>query len=290
MVFSIAIQQKQYCTYTLNDQTVPSRLEVVPERGGLITRWQVQGQEILYFDVERFTHPELSVRGGVPILFPICGNLPDNQYTYQGQTYTLKQHGFGRDLPWQVTDRQTQDGVHLTLELSSNDQTRAVYPFAFRVVFTYRLQGNSLEIRQRYLNLSNQPMPFSMGLHPYFYVADKTQLAFEIPATQFQDQITQETHAFSGEFDWSADEIDVAFKPLSSQVARVVDRDRHIQLTLEFDPSHSTLVFWTVKGKDYYCLEPWSAPRNALNTGNHRITLPPGASHEAWVKFTVELT
>jgi galactose mutarotase-like enzyme len=59
---------------------------------------------MLYLDVERFANPELSIRGGVPILFPICGNLPDNCYTYNGQQYTLKQHGFGRYLPWEVTE------------------------------------------------------------------------------------------------------------------------------------------------------------------------------------------
>ena len=31
-----------------------SLIRIVPERGGLITEWRSYGQELLYFDLERF--------------------------------------------------------------------------------------------------------------------------------------------------------------------------------------------------------------------------------------------
>jgi galactose mutarotase-like enzyme len=286
-VFAIARSSQQYETYILTDQGASSRLEVVPERGGIITSWSLQGQDILYLDAERFTDPSLSVRGGIPILFPICGNLPNNTYTYKGEQYTLKQHGFARDLPWEVTNQVTNDLVALTLVLNSNDQTRAVYPFDFQLAFTYQLKGNTLEIQQRYTNHSTEPMPFSTGLHPYFFTSDKTKLEFEIPASQYQDQITKEVHPFSGTFDLSRDEIDVAFRQVNGSSASVADTGRRLKVRLSYSDLYSTLVFWTVKGKDYYCLEPWSAPRNALNTGDHLTQLAPGASYEASVTLAV---
>ncbi len=286
-MFAIARLSQQYETYILTDQGASSRLEVVPERGGIITSWSLQGQDILYLDAERFTDPSLSVRGGIPILFPICGNLPNNTYTYKGEQYTLKQHGFARDLPWEVTNQVTNDLVALTLVLNSNDQTRAVYPFDFQLAFTYQLKGNTLEIQQRYTNHSTEPMPFSTGLHPYFFTSDKTKLEFEIPASQYQDQITKEVHPFSGTFDLSRDEIDVAFRQVNGSSASVADTGRRLKVTLRYSDLYSTLVFWTVKGKDYYCLEPWSAPRNALNTGDHLTQLAPGASYEASVTLAV---
>ena len=278
--------QEQYKTYILTDVSNQSRLEVVPERGGIITRWQFQGREILYLDTERFANPSLSVRGGIPILFPICGNLPDNTYTYKGQQYTLKQHGFARDLPWEVVDQTTLGGASLTLVLNSNEQTRALYPFDFQIAFTYHVVENTLEIQQRYTNYSSEPMPFSTGIHPYFLVADKTQLKFDIPANEYQHK-TGETQPFNGSFDLNQDEIDVAFKQLSSTSASVTDSAQHLKLQLDYDDIYSTLVFWTIKGKDFYCLEPWSAPRNAMNTGEHLIQLDPGASRETLVKMTV---
>ncbi|MBD1867500.1 aldose epimerase [Cyanobacteria bacterium FACHB-471] len=288
-MFAIDLEQKQYKTYILSDQIGQSRLEVVPERGGIITSWQIRGKEMLYLDAERFANPELTVRGGIPILFPICGNLPDNTYTYQGQSYTLKQHGFARDLPWEVTDRVTQDGASLTLVLNSNDQTRAVYPFDFQLIFTYRLQGNSLEIHQRYTNHSAEAMPFSTGLHPYFQVFDKTQLQFEIPSNQFQNQRDKSVQSFSGQFDFDLDEIDASFWQLSGQSAAVADLGQQTRLKLDYAPLYSTLVFWTVKGKDFYCLEPWSAPRNALNTGDRLTHLASGETLETVVQLTVDL-
>jgi galactose mutarotase-like enzyme len=282
------INQSQYKTYILTDPIAQTRLEVVPERGGIITRWQVRGRDLLYLDGDRFTNPSLSVRGGIPILFPICGNLPNNTYTHQGKTYTLKQHGFARDLPWTVSDRPPQDGITLTLQ--SNDQTRAVYPFDFELTFTYRLQGNALIIQQRYANRSPEPMPFSTGFHPYFAVSDaaseKNQLQFDIPATQLTNQIDQTQHPFSGQFDFEQAEIDVAFQQVARQEASVTHSGH--RLTLSYDPIYATLVFWTIKGKDYYCLEPWSAPRNALNSGKDLTWLKPGATIETEVKLSVE--
>lgn len=286
-MFAIARSSQQYETYILTDQSASSRLEVVPERGNIITSWSLQGQEILYLDAERFSNPSLSVRGGIPILFPICGNLPNNTYSCNGEQYTLKQHGFARDLPWKVTDQVTNGLVALTLVLNSNEQTRAVYPFDFQLAFTYQLKGNTLEIQQRYTNHSSEPMPFSSGLHPYFFTSDKSQLKFEIPASQYQDQITKEVHPFSGSFDLSRDEIDVAFRQVNGSCASVTDIGRRLKITLTYSDLYSTLVFWTVKGKDYYCLEPWSAPRNAINTGEHLTQLAPGASYQASVTLAV---
>jgi galactose mutarotase-like enzyme len=287
-VFAIVQEQRQYKTYILSTPNNEATLEVVPERGGIITRWQVQGKEILYLDAERFTKPEMTVRGGNPILFPICGNLPDNTYTYNGKTYTLKQHGFARDLPWQVTDQSTENAASITLTLASSDQTRTLYPFDFQLDFTYTLKGNTLATHQRYTNHSSEVMPFSAGFHPYFTVSDKTQLQFDIPSTEFQNHRTQAIEGFSGKFDFEQDEIDVAFRELSRHSATVTDLSQATRLTLTYSPVFSTLVFWTIKGKEYYCLEPWTAGRNALNTGDRLIHLDPKASFETTFDLTVD--
>lgn len=290
MEFAIAIQQQQYKTYILTDHHAQSRIEVVPERGGIITRWQLRDEEILYLDAERFANPDLTVRGGIPILFPICGNLPDNTYTIHGKEYQLKQHGFARDLPWQVIDQQTQECASITLLLESNDQTKQLYPFDFQVIFTYQLKGSTLEIRQSYTNKSAESMPFSTGLHPYFTTVDKTALQFQIPSTEYQDQRNKTIHPFTGSFDFESDEIDVAFRDLTDVSASVTDNSRQLDLHLSYDDAYSRVVFWTVKGKDFYCLEPWTAPRNAMNTGEQLIILEPEASLETVVALTVTLS
>lgn len=287
MAFSVSVKPNQYQTYILTDETALSRIEVVPDRGGIITRWSIQGQEILYLDEERFANPELSIRGGIPILFPICGNLPNNTYQYNGQTYTLKQHGFARNLPWEVIDQKTNDCASITLTLTNNEETLKVYPFEFQLKFTYELVGKNLRIRQQYHNLSQKVMPFSFGFHPYFLTRDKTQLAFDIPASSYQDQHTKEVFSYEGNFDFTKDEIDVGFQALTRSTASMTDHQRQLKLTLNWSDDYSTFVFWTVKGKDYVCLEPWSAPRNAITTREQLTTLEPGTSCEALVEMSV---
>ena len=285
---AIAIEQQQYKTYVLSDGN--AQVAVVPERGGIITRWQIQGQEIFYMDTERFKDPTLSVRGGIPLLFPICGNLPFDTYTLNGQTYKLQQHGFARNLPWEATEQSTEDGASVTVSLKSNETTRAGYPFDFELNFVYTLRGNTLELRYRHTNLSDRPMPFATGIHPYFAVADKGHLTLDLPSTEYKVKGGAEVYPFSGQFDFDQEEIDFAFINLTGSSATVTDRGRNLKLTLEYDDDYSTLVFWTVKGKDFYCLEPWSAPRNALNTGEHLLQASPGATVETVVKMTVELS
>jgi galactose mutarotase-like enzyme len=287
-VFSISEQADRYATYVLKDSSTAARLEVVPERGGLITRWQVAGQDILYFDAERFADPSKSVRGGIPILFPICGNLPENQYTWAGQTYTLKQHGFARDLPWTVADRAIEpSAVALTLTLTSTEQTRRQYPFDFQLQFTYRLRGRELALEQTFQNTGDRPMPFSTGLHPYFWVQDKAALQFDLPATTYINHLTQQEGTYTGSFDWQQAEIDLALRPLQAQQAAVQEGGQGTRLQLAWSDAYQALVFWAVQGKDYYCLEPWTALRNAMNTGDRLITLEPGASRTLTVTLSV---
>ena len=44
-------------------------------------------------------------------------------------------------------------------------------------------------------------------------------------------------------------------------------------------------VVWAVAGKDYICLEPWTAPGNALNTREHLSELAAGATHDSFVEL-----
>jgi len=294
-MYSIALKQKQHPTYILTDQTSGARVEIVPERGGIVTEWNIGDTQVLYFDAERFTDPAKSVRGGIPILFPICGSLPESTYKVDGQSYQLAQHGFARNLPWAVRDRGVKaNGAVLELALQSTPDTLSVYPFEFEIIFTYRLEGTRLHIEQSYTNQSNRRMPFSTGLHPYFYLADasaqtKSQLQLEIPAARYIDQIEQTAHDYTGSLNWSAPELDLAFRPISAQQTSVTDPQREIKISIDYDSTYTTLVFWTVAEKNYYCLEPWSAPRNALNTNKDLRWLEPNETCSVRVSFNAQL-
>ncbi len=287
-MFTVTQQPQTEPSYVLSDTATQSSVTIFPQRGGIATSWQVAGRELMYLDADRFKDPSLSVRGGIPILFPICGNLPDDRYTVADREYKLIQHGFGRTLPWQVVEQSTDNAASLTIELTSTEQTLAVYPFDFSVRFTYRLQGGELVIDQAYTNKSAAPMPFSTGLHPYFAAPDKNSLTVEIPASSYQEKQTAAIHPFAGKFDFSQAEIDAAFANLTGNTAVVTDTAQNLTLTMTQSAAYHNMVFWTVQGKDFYCLEPWTGPRNSINSGIDLLHVAPGETMTTQVTFLAE--
>ena len=287
-MFTISEEAKQYYTFTLADKDANSEIEVVPERGGIITRWRQDGKEILYLDEPRYKDPSRTVRGGVPILFPICGNLPDDIFNHQNNAYKIIQHGFGRHLSWKVLEQDTSNCASITVSIESNPETLAVYPFEFAVSYTYQLKGNSLKILQTYTNKSNQDMPFSAGFHPYFQVGDKEKFSVDIPGTKYEDNVSKKTLDFSGKFDYDIPEIDAAFTSISASTTSFSDRDLNRKITINYSDFFTTLVFWTLEGEDFICLEPWSTPRNGINTGKQLNVLAPGASYDAEIEMICE--
>lgn len=261
----------------LIDTASHSRVKIAPERGGIVTEFALAGRPILYLDEASLLDTGRSVRGGIPILFPICGNLPDDTYRIGGTPYRLKQHGLARLLPWRVVAASTTDAAALTLALTSDDQTFAAYPFDFEVRFTYTLAGGRLTIAQEYHNRSATAMPMAAGFHPYFVCSDKRALTFEIPATHYRDQVSGEAREFHG-FPFEEPVVDWIFTDVHGQKASVTNPADGYRLQLEYDPVFRCLVFWTLSDKDFYCLEPWMAPRNALNTGQDLVQVEPGTS------------
>jgi galactose mutarotase-like enzyme len=266
----------------LIDHDANSRVQVFPGRGGIITSFTVGGKELFYLEKETILDTTRSVRGGNPILFPLCGGLPEDTYQFKDAAYKIKQHGFGRTNTWKVTGSDTNNAATLTIELSSDETTLASFPFHFTVKYHYILKGNTLTIRQEYINRGylHDPevaMPFATGFHPYFLAKDKSQLQFDLPASQYVDHVTGEPSAFQG-FPFEEQVIDWVFTDVHSPIATVTNPTDGYRLTLKSENVYKYLVFWTLAGKDFFCLEPWTARRNALNTGTDLQHVPPRSS------------
>jgi Galactose mutarotase and related enzymes len=111
-----------------------------------------------------------------PVLFPIVGSLKDNQYTYQGKTYSMSQHGFARDSEFTLLE-QSEDSVSFVLE--SNEEIRKNYPFEFRLILTYELGGDGIVVKYRVENPVEEDLYFSIGGHPAFNIPLEEGLTFE---------------------------------------------------------------------------------------------------------------
>ena len=91
-------QSAPYAHWEFVHPETGDRLRIIPERGGIVSEWRCKGREVVYFDQERYANPANSIRGGIPVLFPICGNLPGDLLQVDGQDHTLQQHGFALSL------------------------------------------------------------------------------------------------------------------------------------------------------------------------------------------------
>ncbi|WP_072031877.1 hypothetical protein [Acetonema longum] len=275
----------KYGIYQLEDIRSQAKVRVAPERGGMIYGFEHNGTDVLYLNAKTFLDPSSNVRGGIPILFPICGQLENGRYTWQYQTYSMKNHGFARDQVWKVIESNTEGQAVLALELTSNDQTRQVFPFDFSVIFTYILQGSSLTIRQTYENRSASDMPLYAGLHPYFNTSSKN-LPLATDATQYLDCADQQIKPFLGSIDLS-DSSDSILLLDSRSNCITFDIDHQYKVILEQGQEFKYIVFWSEPGKDFICVEPWMGKANELNLKQELLMVKPGERVETYCKISV---
>ena len=259
------------------------RLRVIPERGGLVSAWTCGGQERLYFDAERFADPSKSIRGGIPVLFPICGNLPGDRLEVDGVAHTLRQHGFARDLPWTLEALDDQSGIRLSL--ASTPETLAAYPFHFRVDMELRALAQALEIRTTIENHSARPMPFSFGLHPYFSVSELTRARLIGLPDRCLNHLEMAPAATQEQLARLADGVD--FLCQSQGPVTLVDDVSGSQLQLQHQAPLDLTVVWTEPPRSMVCLEPWTGPRQSLLSGDRRLIVQPGGQHVLDCRYAV---
>ena len=273
--------------WRFTDPASGDSLTVVPERGGLVTGWCCGGEEILYFDAERFADPAKSVRGGIPVLFPICGNLPGDALVLPEGTFPLAQHGFARDLPWSIAP--LADGSGVALRLEDGPGSRPHFPFAFALELELRLQPSALAITARISHrgaAGSAALPFSLGLHPYIAVADLAGVRLEgLPADCF-DHLTMAPAATAEQL--SRLERGVDFLCTGEGPVRLVDPAGGRVVTLHPAAPMELVVVWSDPPRPMLCLEPWSGPRGALSSGDRCLLVPAGETLELACRYSVE--
>ena len=135
-----------------------------------VTTWGAQVKSVIRKcdGVEHMWQADKSVWGyHAPILFPHCGKLVDGKLEAKGKVYESSQHGFARGMEHEFVD-QTKDTI--VLELCSCPETLARFPYEFRLVSTFTLEGDTLHHTLTVENLDAEEMPFGIGYHPAFTV------------------------------------------------------------------------------------------------------------------------
>lgn len=102
-----------------------------------------------------------------PVLFPIVGRLMNDQYNIDDQTFELTQHGFLRDVNFDLYE-ETEHKV--TFQYESRGRHVKQYPYEFTARIRYELLENGLKISWEIDHDGDDTMYFSIGGHPAFRV------------------------------------------------------------------------------------------------------------------------
>ncbi|WP_296223349.1 aldose epimerase [Ralstonia sp. UBA689] len=286
-----------------------SMLLLAPHAGGRLVRWRHQGEDILFWPEPADWSNPAKVRGGNPLLFPFIGrHFVDGEIgrwrDARGQLHALPQHGFARDLPFEVEDA---GDTHIVMLLRDTAQTRAGYPFAFEFRMTYRLLTDALEATFSIKHLdegdAHAPMPFYAGHH--FYLAlphtlrgttelsmPPSRLSRQLPdgsldvpepgkgTYQLNDLALQDRyHLLDGE--------GAATLVIPPHAGAPFGRRIHIEVDGAPVPWHAITTWTENTTSDFYCVEPWMGLPNAIHHGEGLHLLAPGETRQATCRLRI---
>ncbi|RYY26273.1 MAG: aldose 1-epimerase family protein [Sphingomonadales bacterium] len=223
--------------------------------------------------------------GRAPLLFPIVGRLMDDLYRVDGQEYPLPQHGFARRQMFELIEQTDNRAV---FRLADNDETRAVYPFAFTLDAAFKLTGTTLAMDITVTNNGDRDMPASFGFHPAFawplpgggaktehrivFAEDEGDLSAIIlggwmDTKPWPNPLDGRTlHLNDPLFERDA----LVWNPVHSQSVRYEGEGTALDVTF---PDTPALGIWTKPGARFVCIEPW-----------HGMADPHGFTGEIWDK------
>ena len=291
--------------YVLRDAERDAEVKVAPGVGNLATAMTVHGKPVLWTPYksagEWAKHP--GAMGGVPFLWPWANRIDGLSYWVNGKKYAINTelgnvrvgpvptpiHGLLVSAEqWKVIRAEagpTEAVVTSRIELWREPAMMAQFPFANAVTTSYRLKEGILEVETVVENLSSEPLPVSLGFHPYFQVNDapRDEWKVRLPAREkfvLNERLIPTGEKIANPFADPQPLKGVALDDVFGSLVRDADGWARFRLegaresvTVEYGESYPVAVVYAPPGRGFVCFEPMSAPTNAFN-----------AAHDGWFK------
>lgn len=243
-----------------------------------------------------------------PWLFPVVGALAGGAVTVDGRRYPMGQHGFARDLPFALVERR-DDAV--LMRLTDSPETRAQYPFPFRLDIAAHLHPTGLDFEVTVANPGEVPLPYALGFHPAFpwpFAGGERAkgggyaVAFEVPERPFAPKVGEGGLLLRDEqpvpFDGDTLPLDPAIfteafvlRNAKSRVMRFTGPGKTIRMEAEDFPH---LAVWTKPTAPFLSLECWTGHADwagfsgELAARDSQRLLAPGARARHGVRLSLE--
>lgn len=242
-----------------------------------------------------------------PVLFPIVGRLKDDEYRYGADVFRLGQHGFARDMEFDVVEYADSC---LRLSLAANDQTLKAFPFLFVLQIEYMLIDSVVHVTYKVINQDDKRMFFSIGAHPGFRCPLDSAKLFSDYYLEFSEVESVKALLLRDGL-IAGDEIDLLagsrilelsydlfkrgaliLKDLKSTFVALKSRKSGHCVTLGFAGFHY-LGLWSKPQAHFLCIEPWYGIADYVDTNQILsdkkgiCTLMPGDSF--CCSFTIDI-
>ncbi|WP_294821324.1 aldose 1-epimerase family protein [uncultured Flavobacterium sp.] len=215
-----------------------------------------------------------------PVLFPIVGTLRNNSYLYDGKTYAMTRHGFARDATFAIKE---QEDTCVVFSLSSNEDSKRMYPFDFELELSYILNEDTLHVYYTVINKGPGEMPFSVGAHPAFALPG----SFEDYSLIFAADEKPESYLLEKDL-LSAKTIVLPVKEKVLDLNYGLFKDdalilkshasRHLEIAKNGIPflkvafnDFPHLGLWTKQNAPFLCIEPWAGYSDTENASGNIV-------------------
>lgn len=275
----------------LKDEVRHQEVRVVPSLGNNSHSYKVNGQEVFWSPYKTLAEFKAKPANlGNPFLAPWANRIDGLSYYANGKKYQLnpdlgtfrsdgfKQpiHGLVMYAPWKVvTVESNGEAAWVTskLEFWREPGWMAQFPFAHTLEMTYRLSNGELEVRTTVENLSSQPMPLSLGYHPYFQVNDapRDQWQVNLPVkskVMLSPSLTPTGEKQAASYDkpigLSGVALDDVFTDLAPKPEFSV-QGKQQKVSVIYGPKYPVAVVYAPPGRNFICFEPMTGVTNAFN-------------------------
>ena len=276
----------------LTDAAQRTEVAIVPARGNNAHELMVDGKNLLW---SPFPLSGSWKYAGNFFMAPWANRLEQDAFHANGKKYLLNPdlrnfHRDSRGLPmhgllanwpeWKVVALEADaKAAYATcrVEFWKYPTLAAQFPFAHTVEMTYRLRAGVVEVETAVRNESVEPMPVSLGYHPFFRIHDAPRGAWKVHLAARRRMVLTEMLLPTGEREplettevapsETGDLTGVYTDLVRDEDGRArfwVEGERE-RITMACGEKYDVVVTYAPPGEDYVCLEPMAGTINAMN-------------------------
>lgn len=291
--------------WRLSDNGADLHTTWVPGAGMLGASLVHRGQEMLWQGDGVRGYAEQRKFMGIPFLHPWANRLDGFSYRAGGHDVVLDPdspllllddnglpiHGLlTASRRWRMREASADDArARLSASLEfDRPELLAAFPFPHRVQLEVELSSGALSVRATLINLGIEPLPVAFGFHPYIQMLGAPRRDWVVSFPVRHRLVLDERQIPTG-----------AIEPVPPVVGRVGDRtwddafervhrDSCFELSaagrtvkVDYADGFSVAQIFAPPGQDYLCVEPMTAPPDALRGPDDEIGWVPAGERRS---------